>query len=58
MKKLRQPGVYLYIELTQRGGNTLRLKTGGEMFKTSDSSYPPNEDSLKIIKKIIEENRK
>ena len=47
MKKLREPGVYLYIELTQRGGNTLRLKTGGEMFKTSDNSYPPNEDSLK-----------
>ena len=58
MKKLREPGVYLYIELTQRGGNTLRLKTGGEMFKPSDSSYPPNEDSLKIVKKIIEQNRK
>ena len=58
LKKLREPGVYLYIEITQRGGNTLRLKTGGEFFKTSDNSYPPNDDSLKLIKKCIEENRK
>ena len=58
LKKLREPGVYLYIEITQRGGNTLRLKTGGEFFKTSDNSYPPNDDSLKLIKNIIEDNRK
>ena len=58
LKKLREAGVYLYIEVTQRGGNTLRLKTGGEFFKTSDNSYPPNDDSLKLIKKCIEENRK
>ena len=58
LKKLREPGVYLYIEITQRGGNTLRLKTGGDFFKTSDNSYPPNDDSLKLIKKIIEDNRK
>ena len=58
LKKLREPGVYLYIEVTQRGGNTLRLKTGGEFFKISDNSYPPNDQSLKIIKKIIEDNRK
>ena len=58
LKNLREAGVYLYIEVTQRGGNTLRLKTGGEFFKTSDNSYPPNDDSLKLIKKIIEENRK
>ena len=58
LKKLREKGVYLYIEITQRGGNTLRLKTGGEFFKTSDNSYPPNDDSLKLIKKIIEDNRK
>ena len=58
LKKLREPGVYLYIEITQRGGNTLRLKTGGEFFKISDNSYPPNDDSLKLIKKIIEDNRK
>ena len=58
LKKLREPGVYLYIEVTQRGGNTLRLKTGGEFFKISDNSYPPNDDSLKLIKKIIEDNRK
>ena len=58
LKKLREAGVYLYIEVTQRGGNTLRLKTGGEFFKTSDNSYPPNDDSLKLIKKTIEENRR
>ena len=58
LKKLREPGVYLYIEVTQRGGNTLRLKTGGEFFKISDNSYPPNDDSLKLIKRIIEVNRK
>ena len=58
LKKLREAGVYLYIEVTQRGGNTLRLKTGGEFFKTSDNSYPPNDDSLKLIKKTIEDNRK
>ena len=58
LKKLREAGVYLYIEVTQRGGNTLRLKTGGEFFKTSDNSYPPNDDSLKLIKRIIEDNRK
>ena len=57
-KKLREPGVYLYIEVTQRGGNTLRLKTGGEFFKISDNSYPPNDDSLKLIKRIIEVKRK
>ena len=58
LKKLREPGVYLYIEVTQRGGNTLRLKTGGEFFKISDNSYPPNDDSLKLIKKTIEDNRR
>ena len=58
LKKLREKGVYLYIEVTQRGGNTLRLKTGGKFFKTSDNSYPPNDDSLKLIKKTIEDNRK
>ena len=58
LKKLREAGVYLYIEVTQRGGNTLRLKTGGDFFKTSDNSYHPNDDSLKLIKKTIEDNRK
>ena len=58
LKKLREPGVYLYLEVTQRGGNTLRLKTSGEFFKVSDNSYPPNDDSLKLINKMIEDNRK
>ena len=58
LKKLREPGVYLYLEVTQRGSNTLRLKTGGEFFNISDNSYPPNDDSLKLIKRIIEVKRK
>ena len=49
VEALRQKGVYLYIEKTQRGGNTLRLK----MFKNNkivDKSFPPNNESLEKIK--------
>ena len=58
LNNLREPGVYLYIEVTKRGGNSLRLKTGGQLFKVSDNSFPPNTESLKLIKKSIEDNRK
>ena len=54
LKKLRKPGVYLYLEITQRGGNTLRLKTN-ENYGNLDKSFPPNEDSIKIIKRLINE---
>ena len=48
VEKLRKPGIYLYLEKTQRGGNTLRLKmTRGQ--KIIDKSFPPNEKSLKLI---------
>ena len=49
VEALRRKGVYLYIEKTQRGGNTLRLK----MFKNNkivDKSFPPNNESLEKIK--------
>ena len=57
LKKIRKPGIYLYIENTQRGSKTLRLKTSKE-FKNLDRSFPPNEDSIKIIKKLINEKKK
>ncbi len=46
---LRQKGVYLYIEKTQRGGNTLRLKKVKNN-KMVDKSFPPNDKSLEEIK--------
>ena len=49
IEELKQKGVYLYLEKTQRGGNTLRLK----MFKNNkmiDKSFPPNDKSLEKIK--------
>ena len=57
LKKIRKPGIYLYIENTQRGSKTLRLKTSKD-FKNLDRSFPPNEDSIKIIKKLINEKKK
>ena len=54
LKKIRKPGIYLYIENTQRGSKTLRLKTNKD-FGNLNKSYPPNEESIKIIKKIINE---
>jgi len=52
LKKIRKPGIYLYLEITQRGGSTLRLKTN-EVYGNLDKSFPPIEDSLKEIKKMI-----
>ena len=57
LKQIRKPGIYLYLEITQRGGSTLRLKTN-EYYGNLDKSFPPNEDSLKLIKKLINERRK
>jgi len=56
LKKIRKPGIYLYLEKTQRGGSTLRLKTN-EDYDNLDKSFPPNEDSLKEIKKLINEQK-
>ena len=52
LRKIRAPGIYLYLETTQIGNTTLRLKTNEE-FGRLDKSFPPNEDSIKIIKKIL-----
>ena len=52
LRKIRAPGIYLYLETTQIGNTTLRLKTNKELGEL-DKSYPPNEDSIKIIKKIL-----
>ena len=52
LKKIRKPGIYLYIENTQRGNKTLRLKTNNN-FGNLNKSFPPNEKSIKIIKKLI-----
>ena len=49
---LRDTGIYLSIENTQRGSKIIRFKTSKE-YGNLDKSYPPNEDSLKIIKKLI-----
>ena len=52
LRKIRAPGIYLYLETTQIGNTSLRLKTNEE-FGNLDKSFPPNEDSIKIIKKIL-----
>ena len=54
LRKIRKPGIYLYLETTQIGNTTLRLKTNDE-YRNIDKSFPPNENSLKIIKKLINE---
>ena len=52
LRVLRKPGIYLYLETTQSGNTTLRLKTSDE-YGNLDKSFPPNEDSIKTIKKLI-----
>ena len=54
LRKIRKPGIYLYLETTQIGNTTLRLKTNDE-YGNIDRSFPPNENSFKIIKKLINE---
>ena len=56
LKQLRKPGIYLYIELTKQRGTILRLKTN-EDYGNLNNSFPPNEDSIKIIKKLINEQK-
>ena len=52
LRKIRAPGIYLYLETTQIGNTTLRLKTYEE-FGKFDKSFPPNEDSIKKIKQLL-----
>ena len=54
---LKSEGIYVGIETTIRGSKTLRLRTD-EAFGKLDKSFPPNEDSIKIIKKLINEQKK
>ena len=56
LRKIRKPGIYLYLETTQIGNTTLRLKTDDE-YGNLNNSFPPNEDSIKIIKKLIDEQK-
>tara|TARA_B100000579_G_scaffold398829_1_gene379340 strand:- start:156 stop:743 length:588 start_codon:yes stop_codon:yes gene_type:complete len=56
LRKIRKPGIYLYLETTQIGNTSLRLKTD-DQYGNLDKSFPPNEDSIKIIKKIIDEKK-
>ena len=53
LKELRKPGVYLYIEHTLQGGTTLRLKTND--YRKLNKSFPPNEDSINLIKTLIKD---
>ena len=54
LRKIRKPGIYLYLETTQIGNTSLRLKTD-DQYGNLDKSSPPNEDSIKIIKNLINE---
>ena len=56
LRKIRRPGIYLYLETTQIGNTILRLKTDEE-YGSLNNSFPPNEDSIKIIKKMINEQK-
>ena len=53
---LKSEGIYVGIETTARGSKTLRLRTD-EAYNVKreklDKSFPPNDDSIKLIKKII-----
>ena len=57
LNEIRKPGIYLYIENTQRGSKSLRFKTSKD-FGNLNKSFPPNEESIKTIKKIINEQKK
>ena len=52
LKDIRKSGIYLYLETTQSGNTTLRLKTN-DNYGNLDKSFPPNEESITIIKKLI-----
>ena len=57
----KSEGIYVGIETTARGSKTIRLRID-ETYKVKggklDKSFPPNDDSIKEIKKIISERNK
>tara|TARA_Y100000590_G_C15636420_1_gene983167 strand:+ start:827 stop:1399 length:573 start_codon:yes stop_codon:yes gene_type:complete len=53
LENLKQPGVYIRIEETNRGSKTIRLK-----LREIDKSFPPNQNSIKMIKEIINGKKK
>jgi len=58
VEKLKSLGIYLTIEDTRRkGSKILRLKTSEE-YGNLNKSFPPNDNSIKIIKKFINEQKK
>ena len=50
LRKIRAPGIYLYLETTQIGNTTLRLKTNEEFGKL-DKSFPQMKIVLRKLKK-------
>ena len=54
IEKLKSPGIYLSIEETQRESKILRLKTS-QIYGNLDRSFPPNDISIKMIKKLLDE---
>ena len=58
---LKSQGIYVGIETTARGSKTIRLRID-EVYnikrKKLDRSFPPNDNSIKIIKKLINEQKK
>ena len=58
IEALREDRIHLSIEETQRGSKTIRLKISEIYYKKLDKSFPPNENSIKEIKKIINEYKK
>ncbi len=52
LHELKEEGIYLSIETTERGSHTLRVRTI-DMYGKLDKSYPPNYESIELIKKLI-----
>ncbi len=56
LEQLREKGIYLSLEKTQRGSKTIRFKTS-KIYGEIDKSFPPNIISIKEIKRIIDKQK-